>query len=250
MNKKDIINNIFYPRKSDYKSSALYDYINVDDAVKIGLCFYLKDSSYDNIIFFHGNAELAEEYRDISNIYENFKINLIVADFRGYGMSDGVPTKDNLLSDAPKIFNYISKDLNSKNYNQKKVVMGRSLGSASALEIASKDYDNIDGCIIESGFATEIPLFKLFGLNSDDLNFKVSDGFNNLSKAKNFEKPLFVIHAKNDHIVPFSEGELIYSSSLSKNKDILVVEQANHNNIINCIGLEYFQAIRSFIDTI
>lgn len=249
MNKKDIINNIFYPRKSHYRGNEIYNYVNVEDAVKIGLCFYLKDSSYDNIIFFHGNAELAEEYKDISNIYENFRINLIVADFRGYGMSDGVPTKENLLSDAPKIFDYISKSLNSKNYNGKKVVMGRSLGSASALEIVTQD-DTIDGCIIESGFATEIPLFKLFGLNPDDLNFKLSDGFNNLSKAKNFEKPLFIIHAKNDHIVPFSEGQLIYSSSVSKNKNILVVEEANHNNIINCIGLEYFKAIRSFIDTI
>tara|TARA_Y100000768_G_scaffold209036_1_gene157450 strand:+ start:3000 stop:3752 length:753 start_codon:yes stop_codon:yes gene_type:complete len=250
MNKKDIINNIFNPRKSIYMNDRMYSYVEVEYGVKIGLCFYLQDASYDNIIFFHGNGELAEEYEDVSKIYKNFKINLIVADFRGYGMSDGVPTRDNLIADAPKIFDYISKDLNSKDCIGKRLVMGRSLGSASALEIVLQDYDSIDGCIIESGFATEFPLFDLFGLNPDDFNFKASDGFNNLFKAKGCEKPLLVIHAKNDHIVPFSEGELIYKVAPSKNKDMLLVENANHNNIINCIGLEYFQAIRRFIDSI
>ena len=250
INKKEILNSIFFPRKSHLKKSELDHIVSVEEGVGVGVRFYLKSSRFDNIIFFHGNAELAEEYADIAPMYHAQAINLIVVDYRGYGLSDGAPTKENLLSDASKIFNYTLKYLSDKKFNGKKIVMGRSLGSASAWEIASKCDYLLDGCIIESGFCTEIPIFNLWGISPDSIDFELSDGFNSLSKIKEYEKPLLVIHAKLDHIVPFSEGELAYRSAGSENKKILVVESANHNNIIYCIGDEYFKDIRGFIDSL
>lgn len=46
-------------------------------------------------------------------------------------------------------------------------VMGRSLGSASAIEIASTYASEIGGLIVESGFAYIIPLLKLLGIDVD-----------------------------------------------------------------------------------
>ena len=250
MNKKEILNSIFFPRKSYSDKSDSDHIVSVDGEIGVGVRFYLKDVRFDNIIFFHGNAELAEEYSDIANMYHAQNINLIVADYRGYGLSDGTPDRDNLLSDALKIYNYISNYLSVEKFNGKKIIMGRSLGSASAWEIASKISSGLDACIIESGFATEIPLFDLWKINPDSIGFQLEDGFENLSKIKKYRKPLLVIHAKMDHIVPFSEGELAYASALSENKKILVVESANHNNIIYCIGDKYFEDIRGFIDSL
>ena len=53
------------------------------------------------------------------------------------------------------------KNLIENNYNDKLIIMGRSLGSASACEIISQHENEIDGCIIESGFATEYPLLTI-----------------------------------------------------------------------------------------
>ena len=50
------------------------------------------------------------------------------------------------------------------NYLGKKIIMGRSLGCASALEIVSNYQKYIDACIIESGFIDELPIFKLFNI--------------------------------------------------------------------------------------
>ena len=61
---------------------------------------------------------------------------------------------------------------------------------------------------------------------------------------------MFVIHADKDHIIPLSEGRLAYKESLSKNKKIVVVESANHNNIIHCLRDRYFKDIEDFIDSI
>ena len=127
--------------------------------------------------------------------------------------------------------------------------MGRSLGSASASEIISKREENISKCIIESGFATEYPLLRLMNVNPEQINYSLGDGFENLSKFKKFKKPLYVIHADMDDIIPFSEAELIIKESKSVQKDLLRVSGANHNNIIMTMNKLYFQKIKDFLDS-
>ena len=97
MNNKRIIDSIFYPRKSEIGKSDSDHIITVEEGVQIGCRFYLKDKSFDNIIFFHGNAELAQEYGDVADFYHDYACNLIVADYRGYGLSNGVSNRDNLF---------------------------------------------------------------------------------------------------------------------------------------------------------
>ena len=250
MNKNDIINSIFHPRKSYKKQDSKDFMIPISDSDKIGCRMFLKDRSFHNILFFHGNAEIAREYDDVATLYNERNCNLIVADYRGYGLSTGLPDKDNLLKDSIKVFDCIENYLIGNAYLQKIVVMGRSLGSASAWEIASNRSDCLKAIIIESGFTTEYPLLDLFGISSDLIDFKLSDGFFSLKKIKKYKKPLLVIHAENDHIVPLSEGKAAYDSALSKKKKILVVESANHNNIIYCLRDRYFKEIEDFINSI
>ena len=250
MNKKIIIDSIFHPRKSCNRQDNKDLMIAVSDNNKIGCRMFLKDKSFHNILFFHGNAEIAHEYDDIAALYNDRNCNLIVADYRGYGLSTGYPDKENLLNDSVKVFDYIERHLIENDYQEKMVVMGRSLGSASAWEIASNRSDSLKAIIIESGFTTEYPLLDLFGVSPYLIDFKLSDGFDSLKKIKKYEKPLLVIHAEKDHIVPLSEGESAYRSTLSKNKKILVVESANHNNIIYCLRDKYFKEIEDFINSI
>ena len=127
--------------------------------------------------------------------------------------------------------------------------MGRSLGSASACEIISKRVDKIDKCIIESGFATEYPLLALMNIDPKSVNYNLDDGFGNLGKLKKYKKPIYFIHADMDHIIPLSEAELMLSESISKDKDLFVVNGADHNNIIMIIRDVYFQKIKDFIDS-
>jgi len=125
--------------------------------------------------------------------------------------------------------------------------MGRSLGCASACEIINNHGPFIDGCIIESGFATEYPLLSLMNINPDDINYTLEDGFENLKKIKKYSGPLLVIHADLDDIIPFSQAELIMIESQSKDKELYKVSGANHNNILMISREEYFKKIKEFI---
>ena len=250
MIKNNIINSIFFPRKSHIEKKERDLLVRVEKNIDVGVSFFIKDITFDNILFFHGNAELAQEYEDIASFYHSVNCNFIVADYRGYGLSSGSPDKDNLLSDSIIIFDYVYNYLKDNCDGERLIIMGRSLGSASAWEVCSRRESYIDGCIIESGFATEEFFFDLFNVSSDGLKFELSDGFESLVKIKGYTKPLLVIHADKDHIVPLEQAELAFNSCSSKNKKIVVVESANHNNIIYCIREKYFQDIRRFIDTI
>jgi len=247
ISKDNLINSIFYARPTSSKDENDH-LVEVEDSISVGVRFYLKDKTFNNILFFHGNAELAQEYSDIASFFHSFNMNLIVADYRGYGLSGGIPTKSNLQTDSIIIFDYIKDYLNKNNYNQKLYVMGRSLGSASAAHIVSNREDQLDGCIIESGFVTEYCLLELMNINPDDISFELTDGFENLQKFKKFKKPLFIIHADLDDIVPISQADMLFVESGSTIKDMFKVEGANHNNIIMMSREDYFIKIKDFIE--
>ena len=112
-------------------------------------------------------------------------------------------------------------------------MMGRSLGSASVLELASTRRDFIDGLIIESGFAHAGPLLRLLGVNSDAIGFREESGFRNLDKIRAFDKPTLIIHAELDHIIPFHDGQDLYDASPAGEKMLLKIPGANHNDIFD-----------------
>ena len=239
---------LFHPRKSYQDMDEKDIQINVEDNVQVGARLHLINQSAPTILFFHGNGEIATEYDDIAQVYNQKNINFIIADFRGYGFSNDVPDVKNTQSDAHIILDYVLKHFKEKNYSGPLILMGRSLGSVSVLELSKRYPHDFSGLIIESGFADEGPLFKLIGTTPLQEGFKKKDGFLNGEKIKEYIGPLLIIHAKQDHIIPFSQGELLYHSCPSEKKTFISIPNANHNNILGIDPKKYFEAVETFIN--
>ena len=92
-----------------------------------------------------------------------------------------------------------------------------------------------------------MPLLSLANINPESIKFTLEDGFENLKKLKNFKKPLLIIHAELDDIVPFSQADLMILESGSDVKDLFKVSGADHNNVISVAREHYFIKIRDFI---
>ena len=133
--KQSILDNIFIPRKTAMKDSKDF-LIDISSEIKINSRFFLKDPKFPNIIFFHGNAEIANDYDDISILFNNSGFNFIVIEYRGYGLSSGIATSKSLHKDSICTFDSVCFQLNKLNYIGNTVVMGRSLGSVAACFIA------------------------------------------------------------------------------------------------------------------
>jgi len=124
--------------------------------------------------------------------------------------------------------------------------MGRSLGSASAIELALHYRDRVDGLIVESGFAYSGPLLRLLGIDLGAFGFAEAAGLGNVEKIKRFDKPTLIIHAELDRIIPFSEGQALYDASPAQDKILLQIPGANHNDILIKGLSEYLSAIQTF----
>ena len=76
------------------------------------------------------------------------------------------------------------------------------------------------------------------------MGFKEETGFGNIDKIKTIDKPTLIIHAEFDHIIPFSDGKALYDASPSKNKTLLMIPGANHNDIFARGLSEYLEAVK------
>jgi len=239
---------IFHPRKAYQQKGENDHLIEVEKGMNVGARFHLNNPGAPTILFFHGNGEIAPEYDDIAQMYKQQNINFIIADFRGYGFSNGTPTAENTQSDAHPVLDYVLWHLKKENYIGPLILMGRSLGSVSGLELARRYQGDFSALIIESGFADEGPLFQLFGIKPEQVGFKKEDGFQNGAKISKYQGPLLVIHAEQDHIIPFSQGEELLNLCPSKNKKLLPIPNANHNNILGESPQKYFKEVERFIN--
>ena len=224
--------------------------IPVAEDVTIGARFHMVEKSACNILFFHGNGEIVADYNDLGPMYNQMGINFLAADYRGYGRSTGKPTITGMMRDCHIIFEYVKNWLNQHNYPGPFILMGRSLGSAPALELVSHYADRLDGLIVESGFAYASPLLKLLGIDLEAIGFKEDAGFGNIDKISRFEKPTLIIHAEFDHIIPFSEGRALFDTCPSTHKTMLKIPGANHNDIFMRGMSEYMTAVKQLTDQI
>ena len=249
---QDVTQFLFHPRVESNLggSETAFEEITipVGNNVMIGGRFYGTEKLAPILLFFHGNGEIAADYADIAQFYHRMNISFLPVDYRGYGKSTGTPNVSNMMEDCHQIFKYCKTFLESKGYQGALILMGRSLGSASALELVSHYENEIDGLIIESGFSFVIPLLRLLGINVKHLNLSEEGGFENFAKIKHFSKPTLIIHAEHDHIIPCSEGKTLFENAADKAKEFLMIPGANHNDILSR-GLEtYMIAVKKLIE--
>jgi pimeloyl-ACP methyl ester carboxylesterase len=212
--------------------------------------FHLAGKEHPNILFFHGNGEIVSDYDAIGPFYTKFGMNFLVADYRGYGRSTGTPTVSTMLHDSHRVFEAVKNWLGTAEHTGPLLVMGRSLGSAVALELAANHMAEIAGLIIESGFATTLPLLMKLGVDVSGLGITEEDGFRNVRKISSVNKPTLLIHGQYDEIIPVNSAAILQAQSPARIKELQIVPGASHNTVITSAGELYFSVIKQFCNKI
>lgn len=248
LDRPELVQFVFYPRK-DFTGpppGATDHLIPVDKDVAISCRFYVRGFKSPSILFFHGNGEVVGDHDFIAPMYHRRGINLFVADYRGYGSSGGTPTFSSMVADAHRIFDGFQEVLRQDGYSGKVFLMGRSLGSVSAIELASCYGDKIEGLIIESGFASTIRLMTRLGFPAEFLG--ISDpGFPNLSKIRTVTLPTLILHGEFDSMIPLAEAKDLLDNVATQEKRLVIIRDADHNDIVIRDMDLYFGAIEEFV---
>jgi alpha-beta hydrolase superfamily lysophospholipase len=250
MDRPEILDRLFFPRPaSGEELTSPYGQnhsIEVEAGVSIGCRFYPSRTDGPNILYFHGNGEITPDYDYVAHLYQERGLNLFVADYRGYGMSNGSPTCSSIIRDAHPIFHGFVKFLLHRGYAGSLFVMGRSLGSAPAIEVAYRYQQRVGGLIVESGFAsTEKQLIRL-GVQHLFKDVANPVGFGNDLKIREVRIPTLIIHGKEDGIIPVEEGQRLYSLSGADRKISLFISCAGHNDLMERDLDAYMEAVQKF----
>ncbi|NPV63051.1 MAG: alpha/beta fold hydrolase [Methanotrichaceae archaeon] len=244
---------LFHPRKpdpgeADFPGEVLS--FQMDEVIHIDCLFFPAGRHAPSLLFFHGNGEIAHNYADLGPLYAQRGINFLAADYRGYGTSSGRPEYSSLLQDAERVLLMFRDHLQKNGYRPDIFVMGRSIGSAPAIELALRHSRLLGGLIIESGFARILPLLENLGLPSALLSPDLEKSASNLEKMRKIDLSLLVIHGEEDGIIPIADGKALLSASPAANKSLLTIHRAGHNTLF-LHGLdEYLDAVSGFVQSL
>lgn len=216
------------------------------DGFRLGCHYRHISDDLPTIIHFHGNGETVADYLgDFENRIIGLKANLLLAEYRGYGMSDGEPGLAAMLDDVRLITEASGVP------PEKIIFFGRSLGSLYAVHGVFL-YPQAAGLIVESGLAE--PLERILvrikphhvGATMDSLKAAVARHLDQNSKIASFRGRLLIMHTQNDDLVSVSHAKNLYEWA-QEPKELLIFERGDHNNIMAVNSESYFRAVARFL---
>lgn len=250
LDKPEVTELLFHPvqtARNQTPAGCVDHDIPVGAGITLAARFHLPlEKDGPNIIFFHGNGEFLSDYDGVGAQFVAQGVGFIVVEYRGYGWSGGEPNVTSMLKDSYEVFDFAREQLGIDGRSGHLVVMGRSLGSAPALELAAFRHHDLAGVIIESGFANTCPLLKSLGVDVGSLAITEEVGFGNLLKIHGFKKPVLILHAQKDQIIPLAEAAALHAECQAAGKELQVIPGAGHHDILQVTGRMYFEVISRF----
>lgn len=252
LDRPEILQVLFHPRRDPpgrrHEEGIHQVDFPVADGVTVGGRLFTAQPDGPVILYFHGNGELASDYDMLAPLYTSKGINLLVADYRGYGRSDGRPTASALLEDGRAIFEQTPAVLEKHGLSCPRLyLMGRSLGSASAIDIAARVGNRIAGLIIESGFAHTFGLVTRLSTIEFPSEYETSQGFGNVQKIEKVTVPTLIIHGTYDWIIPLGDGDALLDNCGAAEKKLIPIVGAGHNDLLFVGQKAYMESVSTFV---
>jgi fermentation-respiration switch protein FrsA (DUF1100 family) len=208
---------IFQPRPVSYQCTPDLLEVAVNDREKLAALYLPNSQAIYTLLFVHGNAEDLGDIRSNLEQFRTWGFGVFAFDYRGYGLSDGQPSEQKAYEDTAAAYQYLTQQLQVP--ASRIIVYGRSLGGASAVELATQK--QFAGLILDCTFTSVFRVILPFPI----LPF---EKFNSLKKMNQVHCPLLVMHGEADRIVPFSHSPQLYAAAAEPKLSFWVPE-AGHD---------------------
>ncbi len=242
---KIISERYFFPRYATFPNTK---WVDAND-MKLS-CFQGEKKNPILMLHFHGNGETVADYLPTyATIMDSLGADVFMAEYRGYGESDGVPTLGSMLDDVEHILDATGRP------DSEVIVFGRSVGSIYAIELAARR-PNIAGLVLESGIADPKQRILLrtnareLGVTTDELNEAFSTHLDHEKKMKTYKGPLLILHAVNDHLVGIDHAEQNLAWSASEQKECVRFPWGDHNSIFHENREAYLKSLGEFFKSV
>jgi len=209
---------------------------------------YQKVNSHDppvgTILYFHGNGENVSHLVDwAEQMRTDFRCNVLISDYAGYGKSEGKPTAAGILDDSLAALNYlIQKEEISANQI---ILYGFSLGGSVAIDLASKH--EVKGLIVESSFTSLGDMGRKM-LSILPAEYLLWEQLASIKKIGDVRCPVFISHGQADQVIPFSQGQQLFEAANEPKTFFVPPVGFDHHSAAH--SAEHTNALRTFIGSL
>ena len=178
--------------------------LRMADGTRVHIWLFLhagSSRSRPTVVFYHGNAgNMSFRGDNFRGLFHSTGANVVAVEYRGFGLSEGVPGQPAFLSDAIEALEWVAahEELDAA----KIFVLGRSIGGAVALHLASERQGLLAGLIVENTFTTIgelvdklMPQFRYF-------KFLMTNPWRNIDMMANLRLPCLFICSGTDELIP------------------------------------------------
>ena len=171
-------------------------------------------------------------------------LDVVLAEYRGYGGSSGTPALVGMLDDTLRIADAIGVD------PARLYLYGRSVGSIYALHLASQR--PVAGLILESGIANVLQRLAIrldpqeLGISDEQLREAVASALDHQAKLEAYAGPVLVLHTRHDHLVPVSHAQKLARWAGDRGR-LVIYERGDHNSIHYANGEAILDEVQAFV---
>lgn len=197
------------------------------------------------ILYLHGNGANIGANAEQASRFQKMGFSVLLIDYRGYGQSEGgFPNENKVYEDAEIAWNYLVRDRHIA--PEQIVIYGHSLGGAIAIDLAVR-HPEANGLIVQSSFTSMQEMVELDpNLRIFPIDWILTQHFNSIHKVPALQMPTLFIHGLADTKIPAFMSERLYAAA-HQPKQIWLVPNAEHNNVADTAGIEYFRVVGQFL---
>jgi fermentation-respiration switch protein FrsA (DUF1100 family) len=193
------------------------------------------------VLYLHGNAANIASRLNILHCEQlrALGLNVIAAEYRGFGGMEGVPAEAAVNRDARSGYDYLRGPLHAD--PRRLIVYGWSLGSAVAVDLTA----NVDeAAVILEGAPASLVAIGARRYPYFPIRLIMRNPFESIKKIDRIGSPVLFVHSPEDAIIPFEEGRRLFEAAPSPKQ---FVEVAGGHVYASERDPRFFPAIRSFL---
>jgi pimeloyl-ACP methyl ester carboxylesterase len=235
---------LYYPSFSrpspEFLSARHLRYWPADDTDYRGFISTIpNDHANGTIIVFHGNAGTAAERYYYVETLAPLGYRVILAEYPGYGARTGKPGEASFVNDARAVLRLAFEQ------SEKPVfLLGESLGCGVAAAVVNDTTVPIAGIILITPWDTLLSVAK-GKLPWLPVRLFLRDTYDTVGNLRLFQKPVAVIGAGHDEVIPVRHAQELYRS-LSGTKKMWMITGAGHNDWPDRMDPSWWREIMEF----
>ncbi len=205
-----------------FPGASVVDYTTKDGVALRGAWVKSAKPSGRTVLYFHGNAESAASGLPLGAGLAERGTSVFLAEFRGYGGRPEKPSEEGIFRDGEAALELV---LGSGVPESSLVLVGRSLGSGVAVELASKGHGA--AVVLVSPYTSIVDVARtIVGPLAPLL---VPDPLDSLSRIGNVRVPVVVVHGTADTLIPFALGKRL--AEAAPHGRLVPVAGRGHNDL-------------------